>query len=250
MAERGEVGVGFLRRAHVRLGDDFAERSAATVVVNVSLGGGLRETFVEIFGSVFFEMEARDADASSCAVGFDLQPATGGERQFVLGNLVALGEVGIEIVFASEAGMVVDRAVQGERGAHGHLDGALVEHGQSAGEAEADGTDIGVRRIAEASGAAAEDFCAREELDVDLQADDGLVFGEHVGRDGGDLWSGFRHKGTKIIASGARRDGPSVIDRGATQVLHRRSTAKSGCATKTYGWDACCRAGKRRSARA
>src|SRR5213082_1098029 len=140
---------------------------------------------------------------------YELPLATGGERQFVLGNLVALGEVGVEIVFASEAGMVVDRAVQGERGAHGHLDGALVEHGQSAGEAEADGTDIGVGRIAEASGAAAEDFCAREELDVDFQADDRLVFREHVGGDGGGLWSGFRHKGTKIIASGARRDGPS-----------------------------------------
>src|SRR5437016_6479577 len=146
--------------------------------------------------------------------------------------------------------MVVYGAVQGERGTYGHFNGALVEHGQSTGEAEADRADVGVGRIAKAGGAAAEDFCAREELDVDLEADDGLVFGEHVGRDGGGLWSGFRHKGTKIIASGARRDGPSVIDRGATQVLHRRSTAKSGCATKTYGWDACCRAGKRRSARA
>src|SRR5207249_7534658 len=102
-------------------------------------------------------------------------------------------------------------AVQGKGGAHGHFDGALVEHGKCAWEAEADRTDIGVGRIAEAGGAAAEDFCAREELHVDFEADDGLVFGEHVGRDGGGLWSGFRHKGTKIIASGARRDGPSVI---------------------------------------
>ena len=143
-------------------------------------------------------MEARDADAFFCAVDCDLEPASGGERQFVLRNLIALGEVRVEIVFAGEAGMVVYGAVQGERGTYGHFNGALVEHGQSTGEAEADRADVGVGRIAKAGGAAAEDFCAREELDVDLEADDGLVFGEHVGGDGGGLWSGFRHKRQRL----------------------------------------------------
>ena len=94
--------------------------------------------------------------------------------------------------------MVVNGAIQGERGAHGHFDGTLVEHGESAGEAEADGADVGVWGIAETRGTAAEDFCAREELDVDFQADDGLVFREHVGSDGGGLWSGFRHKRQRL----------------------------------------------------
>src|SRR5207249_8103732 len=117
-------------------------------------------------------MEAGDANAFFSAADFDFEPATGGERQFVLGDLVALGEIGIEIVLAGEAGMVVDGAVQGKGGAHGHFDGALVEHGKCAWEAEADRTDIGVGRIAEAGGAAAEDFCAREELHVDFEADE------------------------------------------------------------------------------
>ncbi len=78
MAERGEVGVGLFGSAHVRLGDDFAERSAAAVVVNVSLGGGLRETFVKIFRGVFFEVKAGDANAFFGATNFDFEPAAGG----------------------------------------------------------------------------------------------------------------------------------------------------------------------------
>jgi len=115
--------------------------------------------------------------------------------------LVALGEVRVEIILTCEAGVFVDGAMQGERSAHGHFDSALVEHGKSSGQAETDRANVGVRRVAEARGAAAEDFGAREKLDVDFQADDGLVLREHFGREGGFLWSGFRHNGTKIIAS-------------------------------------------------
>jgi len=55
---RWKVGVGLLGGAHVGLGHDFAERCATTIVVNVGLGGGLREAFVEILGGVFFEVQA------------------------------------------------------------------------------------------------------------------------------------------------------------------------------------------------
>ncbi len=79
--------------------------------------------------------------------------------------------------------MIVDGAIQCKRGAHSHFDGALVEDGQSAWQAEADRADIGVWRVAEAGGTTAEDFRPGEELDVDFEADDRLVFGEHVGRD-------------------------------------------------------------------
>ncbi len=78
MAEGGEIGVGLFWRAHVRLGDDFAEWGAAAVVVDVGLGGGLRKTFVEIFGGVFLEVEARDANAFFGAADFDFEPAAGG----------------------------------------------------------------------------------------------------------------------------------------------------------------------------
>src|SRR5882762_3582037 len=81
--------------------------------------------------------------------------------------------------------MLVNGAIQRERGAHGHFDGALVQHGESSGQAEADGADVGVRGITEARGAAAEDFGAREKLDVDFEADDGLVSRQDFGAEGG-----------------------------------------------------------------
>jgi hypothetical protein len=152
----------------------------------------LREAFVKIFGGVFLDVEARDADALFCAGDFDFDVADGGKRELELGDLVALGEVGIEIIFAGEAGVFVDGAVEGERGAAGHFDDALIQHRKRAGEAEADGAGVGVGGVAEAGGAGAEDFCFGEELGVDFEADDGLVFCEEFGGES-HFCRGFDH---------------------------------------------------------
>jgi len=139
---------------------------------------------VQILGGVFFEMEAGDADALLCTAVIDFDPAVGGQRQFVLGDLVAFGQIRIEIILASEARMLVDGAVQCQRGAHGQFDGAFVQNRKGAGESKAYGTDIRIGRIAEVGRAAAENLGVRQKLDVDLQADDGLVFREQFGSDG------------------------------------------------------------------
>ena len=49
--------------------------------------------------------------------------------------------------------------------------------GNAPGQAQAHRADVGVRRIAEAGRAAAENLGARQELDVDFQSDDRLVPG-------------------------------------------------------------------------
>jgi hypothetical protein len=120
-----------------------------------------------------------------------------------LRNLVSLGKVGIEIIFAGETRTLVHGAVQGERGAHGHFDRALVEHGKRAGETEAHRTDIAVWRIAEARRAATEDFGFAEQLDMDFEADNRLVFRQDFWRHGRFFRNGFRHKERHIIASAA-----------------------------------------------
>ena len=51
-------------------------------------------------------------------------------------------------------------------------DGLAVQHGQRAGQAQADGADVGVGLVAEAVAAGAEDLGRGQELDVDLEADD------------------------------------------------------------------------------
>jgi len=95
--------------------------------------------------------------------------------------------------------MLVNSAIDGQRGAHSHFDGAFVENGERAGEAEADRKHVGVRRIAKPRGAAAENLGFGEELDVDFQADDWLVLGEQFGRHGG-FGGEFRHWERKSIA--------------------------------------------------
>jgi len=95
--------------------------------------------------------------------------------------LVALGKIGVEIILAGEARMLVHGAIESEGGEGGHFDDSLVQYEQRAGKAEADRADIAVRRVTEARGAGAEDFGVGEELDVDFQSDHRFVFGEHVG---------------------------------------------------------------------
>ena len=118
-----------------------------------------------------------------------------------MGDLVALGKVGIEIVFAGEARTLVHGAIQGDRGAHGHFDRAFVQDGKRAGETEAHRTDVRVWRIAETRRAAAEDFGFGEKLYVDFEADDRLVFRQDFRRHGRFVGNRFRHKERHIIAS-------------------------------------------------
>ena len=110
--------------------------------------------------------------------GGDVDPAVLGDGLVELRDLVALGQVGIEVVLAREDGALADLAVEGERGQRGELDGLGVEHGQRAGQAEADRADIGIGRGAEVVGAAAEGLGRGEQLDVHFEPDDGLVFGQ------------------------------------------------------------------------
>ena len=56
-----------------------------------------------------------------------------GQRLVVLRNLVALGQVGIEIILAREDGSFVDAAMQRHRRQGGKLHDFLVEHRQGAG---------------------------------------------------------------------------------------------------------------------
>src|SRR5258708_36580989 len=110
----------------------------------------MRKTVVERFAGVFLQMQARDADAFFFTVNFDFEPAVRGQGQFELRDLVALGQVWIKIILAGKAGMLVNGAVEGPGGAHGHFDGALVKNRERAGEAETDRPYVGIWRRADA----------------------------------------------------------------------------------------------------
>ena len=98
------------------------------------------------------------------------------ERQVVLADLVALGQVRVEVVLAVPAGRLRRRRLDGEPGRQDVLDGPAVDDRQRARQPEADRADVGVRGGAVVGRrAAAEHLGDGPQLAVHLDADDGLV---------------------------------------------------------------------------
>ena len=104
-----------------------------------------------------------------------LQPPVARERDVVLGDLVALGQVGIEVVLAVEDGARRDVAVERQRDHQTEVHGLRVRDRERARVAQADRAGVRVGRVAEGQRATAEHLRARGELHVDLQPDHGLV---------------------------------------------------------------------------
>lgn len=193
-AEGVEEGDGLVGGAQVGRGDDLEERGAGAVVVDEGAGGGVGE-----FADILLEVRVVDGDvlvlAHDVARGageLDLDGAA--ERDGVvreLGDLVVLGAVRVEVVFAHPVGGVGDGRPRGESAkahggvptraefvgaeglpgnktadeegeTHGLLDGFLVEHGERAGEAEDDGVDAAVRAGVGAEGQRARGAIAHE----------------------------------------------------------------------------------------
>ena len=115
------------------------------------------------------------------AVGH-VDPAVLGNGLVELRDLVALGQVGIEVVFARKDGALAHLAVEGERGERGKLDSLGIEHRQRARQPQAHRADVGVGRRAKMIGATAEGLGSGEQLHVDFESDDGLVLGQDFGR--------------------------------------------------------------------
>ena len=181
-----EVLEGLVRRADVGVGDDFGQGRAAAVQIEISVRGGVIEAFVEALAGILFHVQACDADAFCAAIaGGHVDPAVLGQGLVKLRNLIALGQVGIEVVLAGEDGTLAHLAVDGQRGQRGKLDGLFVEHRQSAGQSQAHRADVGVGGRAELIGATAEGLGGGEQLHVHLEAYDGLVLGHDFRRKSG-----------------------------------------------------------------
>ena len=171
------------RCAQIRLGDDLDERRAGAVQIDVTPAIGIREAFVQQLAGVLLHVHARDADVvvGTPVVAAGPDQAVGRQRLLVLRNLVALGQIGIEVILAREDRGLVNGAAQGERRANGTIHRASVQHRQRPGQAEAHGTDVRVGLRAERGAAAAEDLGGGQQLRMDLEADDGLVLTHEVG---------------------------------------------------------------------
>ena len=127
---------------------------------------------------VLFQMDATDAHALGRAIlQVDLQVAVLTQRQLVLADLVAFGQVGIGVVLARKDRRLVDRAVERQPGADRRLHRRLVDDRQRARQRQAGGADARVgRRALVVRAAAAEHLGCGQGLGMNFHADDQLIF--------------------------------------------------------------------------
>ena len=179
LAQRLAVGSRLGRRTEVGLGHDLHQRHARAVEVDDAEPAAAGVLHAR---GVLLEVRAGDADDDLAALGRHRhrQAAVARQREGVLADLVALGQVGVEVVLALEAHRLgLDLAVQCQPGEHHELHGAAVDDRQRTRHAHADGADARVRLVVLALGwgrrAGAEHLGLGPQLCVDLDPDDRLV---------------------------------------------------------------------------
>ena len=131
---------------------------------------------MELLGGIFFHVDPVDADLALAALGSDLDPAVASDRMELLGDLIALRQVGIVVVLTVKADQGVDLQVQGRAGFDGLADRFLVDAGQCARMGQIDDAVAGIGRFLEGIGCSGEHLGRCFELYVDLNADDDIVF--------------------------------------------------------------------------
>src|SRR5215469_14557314 len=127
---------------------------------------------MQALAGVFFQMHACDANAlASASLRGDFDVAVLGKRLVVLRDLVALGEIGIEVILAGKDRVLANLAVEGHRREYREFHRQSIEHRESAWQPEAHRTNIRVRRIAELRRAAAENLAFGQKMYVIFQPD-------------------------------------------------------------------------------
>ena len=106
---------------------------------------------------VFLKMNALDPNGVRAAViTSDCQVSVFTKGTLVLGYLVSFGQIRIEIVFAGEAGLPADSAIQRESGLNTIFHGFLVQYREGPGLSGTDGTNMCIGRCIRIGGTVAE----------------------------------------------------------------------------------------------
>ena len=134
------------------------------------------EVFVQALAGVLFHMGASHAYHLLLLAHQDFQLAVLDNRQVHLADLVALGEVRIEVVLAREHVFLVDLGVQRQAQADGLVHRGLVQHRQHAGEGQFHRGGLSVRLGAEGGAGAGENLGDGIELHMHLDTDDDFPF--------------------------------------------------------------------------
>ncbi len=125
-----QIGHHFVGGTHVRFGHNFQQRRSGPIQIHPAAA---RSGLVHVLSGVFFQVRPPDPHALPAVAGGNLDPSLLADRRFVLGNLIALRQIGIEVVLARKPVVLADRAIQRKTGANGHFDGSLVDDRQGPG---------------------------------------------------------------------------------------------------------------------
>ena len=171
---RGVIERGF-NGANIGLGDDLKQRHACAIEIDQRI-----IFFVREFRCIFFDVNPPHSHFELILTAIiDIKRAFFCDRQFVLRDLIALGQVGVVIIFARKGVVLVDGAVQRETDQRGKFRRLFVDDRHGTRQSCADGADvaIGFRRGAIVCRAAAEHFGVGEQLAVNFKSDYGFVLG-------------------------------------------------------------------------
>ena len=176
---------------------------------------------VDRLAGVLLQVQALDADLQRGAVDIDLHLALADNRLLELRDLIALRQIGIEVVLAVEDRHQIDLRLQSEPRAHGLGDALLVDHRQHAGHGRVHQGHVAVGRAAECRRGARKQLRLGGDLGMHLEADDHLP-----------------------VAGGAPHEIVGSILRHELRTLHRRSLSSCPCtrATGAPGSRRTCRA--------
>src|SRR5690606_10166220 len=156
-------------RAHVRLGDNLHQRHAGTVEIDEGL---VRVLVMQALAGVLLKMQAGDADLARLAVlEIDGDHALADDRLQILADLIALRQIGIEIILAIEHRIFVDLGFEAKAGPHRLLHRVSVDNRQHARHRRVDEGDLAVGRRAIGRGGTGEELRCGGHLRVDFKTD-------------------------------------------------------------------------------
>ena len=115
-------------------------------------------------------------DLSAAVLGFDLNAAVPADGEVELADLVRLGKIGVEIIFAVEFVVARDLAVERESRFCRVFHNRLIQRGQNARHACADRAAVGVGFAAEFGGAGAEYLGFGGKLYMHFQTHNGFPY--------------------------------------------------------------------------
>jgi hypothetical protein len=105
---------------------------------------------VQRLAGILFEMQALDSDPNGMVRReLDLDLPLPYDRALVLGDLIALGQIGIEVILAVERRPPINLGLEAKAGTDRLSHAFAVDHGQHAGHRRIDERDVRVGLAAE-----------------------------------------------------------------------------------------------------